>query len=55
MRFVHPILFGLILLLSPAAMAEQLIETRDAANRYDSDIHSRFGWAEDAEIGRAHV
>lgn len=53
MRFVHPILFGLILLLAPVASAQSLDETREAAGRYESDIYARFGSVQDPEEATA--
>jgi len=48
MRFAQGILFTLIILLAPvAAIADELVETRSAAGRYESDIHQRFGTIED--------
>jgi alpha-2-macroglobulin len=53
MRFVHRILFGLLILLSPAAAAEPLTETLSAADRYSDDIHARLGTADDPEEATA--
>ena len=53
MRFVHRILFGLLILLSPAAAAEQLTDTLSAADRYSGDIHARFGTGDDPQEATA--